>query len=247
MKLASLMVIAALLALTGVHGSVPAGIPHKSRAENALDPAGVAPEDEQAAWDLANKAGTPAAFKDFYRNYPHSARFKVTNGTLRGRYWFRVGDIKHTDGVLVTVEGMKILTSISLRDALAQHILSSKPYPLGATYDAVGRTFNYVYMEVVEGWFPPVSVGRGGVQTQVVSPKDSPNATIVVSADGKRLLTWDLTKAHAAESPALDPTFIPGVATLAPFADSSNGGAWDFDKSVTPPSQAVDLQGKRIK
>jgi hypothetical protein len=48
------------------------------------------------------------------------------------------------------------------------------------------------------------------VGNEIIAPKDSLNGTIVLSADGKRLLTWDLSKSTPAAQPSPDHTIVKG-------------------------------------
>jgi hypothetical protein len=68
--------------------------------------------------------------------------------------------------------------------------------------NARGQTFNWVYGEVTGGG---VVVGN-----EIIAPKDSLKSTIVLSADGKRLLTWDLSKSTPAAQPSQNPTMLKG-------------------------------------
>jgi len=158
---------------------------------------------EFAAWEIANKDGSPEIFTEFYRRFPHSDQLKVTRGTLRARYWFKMDqpfgdDGKHRDGVIVTVEGMDAGVNLSLEEARKLNVIGFTPAAGKEDSDTPGKTFNRIYFESTGGG---VLVGD-----QIISPKDSLDATLILSADGSRLLCWDLSKASPAERPSSEPT-----------------------------------------
>jgi hypothetical protein len=167
---------------------------------------------EIAAWKNAETIGTPTAFKEFYLKYPHSPRIKTVTGTLRGRYWLKMNinipgvatqndGTQMQDGVIVTVEGMNVIMNISLEEAKSLAVIGCNPAPYGAKSTANGRTFHSIYFEAVDG---NVIIGNN----DQITPKDNLNSTIVLSADGTRLLTWDTSNATSAPQPSPIPTFI---------------------------------------
>ena len=181
--------------------------PGATPSAEALGATGKQDEAEIAAWKSAQGTGTPAAFMDFYRKFPHSPHIKTMTGTLRGRYWHKIdspfgGDNQHRDGVLVTVAGMNVVMNLSLEDAKRLKVINSGPP--GLEVKAQGTTFNYTYVEVTGGG---IAVGK-----ETISPRDNLNSTIVLSADGTRLLTWDLRTATPAAQPWPQPTMVKGSA-----------------------------------
>lgn len=166
-------------------------------------------QDELAAWQSASTAGTPTAFADFYQKYPASPHLKTVTGTLRGRYWFKLNlpfgnsDEVKQDGVVVTVEGMDAAMNLSLADAIRLGAIGSAPVAQGPnSAQAKAMSFSYMYVEASGGG---VIVGN-----QIITPKDSLNATIVLSTDGSRLLAWDLGKSIPAANPSTAPTIKKG-------------------------------------
>lgn len=166
-------------------------------------------QDELAAWQSASNAGTPMAFEEFYQKYPASPHLKTVTGTLRGRYWFKInlpfgdsGGVQQ-DGVIVTVEGMDAAMNLSLADAIKLSAIGSAPVASGPnSAQAQAMTFNSMYVEASGGG---VIVGN-----QIITPKDSLNTTIILSADGSRLLAWDLGKSTPAANPSTAPTIKKG-------------------------------------
>ncbi|MGA9068637.1 MAG: energy transducer TonB [Terracidiphilus sp.] len=160
---------------------------------------------EFAAWEAANKDGSPEIFMEFYRRFPNSSYVKTSTGTLRGRYWFKVAqpfgdDGKHRDGVIVTVEDMNSGVNISLEKAKKLKVIGFTPSSDTADSDSSGRTFNHTYFEAT----------RGGVLVgdQMITPKDLLNVKLILSADGSRLLSWDTTNATPSDHPSSQPTMI---------------------------------------
>jgi len=192
---------------------------------------------ELDAWQAAKKVGTPEAYKDFYQKYPHSAHIKVAQGTLRGRYWEVVLGSDNRDGVLVTVEGMNVLESLSVNDAIRLEVIGTSPWEPGAKFTKSGRTFDYVYGEICKGG----STSSSGAVKLILEPRDYLDSTIILSADEKRLLSWDLSNAHLAEQLSEKCTFIEaeGGAVFAPPGNGS--GAWHLDKDKTPESQEFSV------
>lgn len=160
---------------------------------------------EFAAWEVANRDGSPEIFREFYQRYPNSTQLKTATGTLRGRYWFKVAqpfgdDGKHRDGVIVTVEDMDVGVNISLDKAKKLRVIGFTPSSETADSDSSGRTFNHTYFEAT----------RGGVLVgdQMITPKDLLNTMLILSADGSRLLSWDITNSTISDHPASQPTMI---------------------------------------
>jgi TonB family protein len=160
---------------------------------------------EFAAWELANKDGSPEVFKEFYQRYPNATQLKTATGTLRARYWFKVSqpfgdDGKHRDGVIVTVEDMNVGVNISLDKAKKLKVIGFTPSSDTADSDSSGRTFNHTYFEATGGG---VLVGD-----QMITPKDLLNTMVILSADGSRLLSWDTTNSTPSDHPSNLPTMI---------------------------------------
>jgi hypothetical protein len=79
-----------ICALTTWAQSAPGRVQNSPQAKSTSKPAGPPqPQDGLGAWESARKIGTPAAFTEFYRRYPHSPHIKVVSGTLRGRHWYK--------------------------------------------------------------------------------------------------------------------------------------------------------------
>ncbi len=190
---------------------------------------------EIAAWQSATRTGTPAAFADYFKKYPASPRITTRTGTLRGRYWFKINDPDHQDGVIVTVEGTDLLVNVSLEEAKTLEVMHFRPAPAGIKSSPEGRTFNYVYCEIIEGGFIVAKMVDNKLFYELVAPRDNLNSTVVLSADGKRLLTWDLRHAQAAKRPNAKPTFVAGAAAVPPFKNVPAG----ISRKFTPESQGV--------
>jgi TonB family protein len=194
--------------------------PLKSASANSAAPASEAQGDtlqtssspsfhpgmsEFAAWEDANRSGTPETFREFYRVFPSSPHLKTATGTLRGRYWFKVAqpfgdDGKHRDGVIVTLDGMDIGVNLTLSEAKKLNVIGTTSASETADSDSSGRTFNRIYFEATGGG---VLVGN-----QMVTPKDLQNTLVILSADGNRLLSWDTTNATPSDHPSTQPTII---------------------------------------
>jgi TonB family protein len=160
---------------------------------------------EYAAWEAANKDGSPEIFTEFYRRFPASLHLKITTGTLRARYWFKIDqpfgdDGKHRDGVIVTVEGRDAGVNLSLAEAKRLNVIGFAPAAGTEDSDTSGKTFNRIYFESTAGG---VLVGD-----QIITPKDSLNAMLILNADTGQLLCWDLSKATVAEHPSSEPTMV---------------------------------------
>ncbi|MGA3070514.1 MAG: ankyrin repeat domain-containing protein [Terracidiphilus sp.] len=170
---------------------------------------------EKQDWDQAVLKDTVQAYLAFSKAHPDSKFIKKVTGTLRGRYWkqtinpgpinnpAQIGDVgPGHDGVVVTVEGMNVAKNLSLEDAKSLGVIGVAPASEGANSNADGMMFNYIYFEATKGG---VIVGH-----QMITPKDSLNSTILLSADSSRLLAWDLTNATAAANPSSQPTMKEG-------------------------------------
>ncbi len=239
-----IVTILALASPLASFGQTPVAPPQKSAAK---PPTVSAPPGEMNAWQAAVKNGASTAYRVFYLKYPRSTRLKIVKGTIRGRYWYRMDDEQHRDGVLVTVEGMNVLASVPLKEALELSIVSSRPLKLYDSYKAKAVTFNWQFIEIVDGGLPPVST-KEGEDPQLILPTDYANASIVLSADGKRLLTWDISAAEPVAQPTKERTFIDVAASNPAFSDPPGPkGAWQLDKTKTPSSQEATVSGTRMK
>ncbi len=160
---------------------------------------------EFAAWEAATKNGSPEILMEFYRRFPSSSHIKTATGTLRARYWFKVAqpfgdDGKHRDGVIVTAEGMDLGVNISLEEAKKLNVIGFASAAGREDSDTSGKTFNRIYFESTGGG---VLVGD-----QIITPKDSLNAMLILNAETGQLLSWDLSKATVADRPSSAPTMI---------------------------------------
>jgi len=167
---------------------------------------------EGAAWDSAVKKGTVDAYLIFARQYPKSDRIQIRKGTVRGRYWYKIampfGNAqKAASGVLVTVDGTKLLRNVSLKEARAQGLLDIRPATKGREIDANGQTFNWTCLEVTSG--------ATVVGDELIGPKDSKNAMVIISKDGTSLLAWDLKDAERVTHPDDKPTYVKSDANKA--------------------------------
>jgi len=163
---------------------------------------------EFGAWEAANKDGSPEIFTEFYRRFPGSSHLKITSGTLRARYWFKMDqpfgdDGKHRDGVIVTVEGRDTGVNLSLAEAKKLNVIGFTPAGGTEDSDTSGKTFNRIYFESTGGG---VLVGD-----QIITPKDSLNVMLILNADTGQLLSWDLSKATVAEHPSSEPTMVANM------------------------------------
>jgi len=198
--------------------------------------------DEPAAWEAALRKGTPTAFADYFRKYPDSPRIKTRTGTLRGRYWFRViPEASREDGGIVTVEGRDVLVNVSVEEAKSLKVIDSKPVPVGFESNPKGRTFNYVFGEIIEGGYIVAKMVDDKPVYDLIEPRDNLNSTVILSADGKRLLAWDVRNAQAAKRPSPPPTFIANAASVQPFKDVPAG----LSKEYTPESQSFTVNQRR--
>jgi len=160
---------------------------------------------EFAAWEAANRDGSPETFTEFYRRYPSSSHLKITTGTLRARYWFKMDqpfgdDGKHRDGVIVTAEGLDAGVNLSLAEARKLNVIGFTPAAGHEDSDTPGKTFNRIYFESTGGG---VLVGD-----QIISPKDSVSAMLILNAETGQLLSWDTSKATVADHPSTEPTMV---------------------------------------
>lgn len=195
------------------------------------------PKSSVTSWASAKQAGTPSAFGQFFKKHPDSPHFKTQKATLRGRYWFRINDRHHRDGVIVTVKDTDLLTNVPLEEAVRLGVIGSQPARSGFKTHATGVTFNYLYGEIVEGGIIVPKEIDGKVVSRVIEPKDYINATIVLTSDGTDLLTWDLRKAIESTRPGTKPTFVRRAASRPPFNDLLPG----LDKGHTPKSQSFNI------
>jgi len=193
--------------------------------------------DEPGSWESAKRAGTPTAFAEYFREYPSSPRTRTQTGTVRGRYWFKINDPDHLDGVIVTVKGTDLVMNVSVEEARRLRVITSRPTTPGQKNKALGRTFNYIYGEIVEGGFTVAREINGEVVCKLIEPRDNVDATIVTNADGTRLLTWDLSKAKISTHPDPNPTFPAAAAGTPPFNDIPAG----LSKELTPESQVFSV------
>ena len=97
---------------------------------------------EQRAWESAVDTGTPFGFSEYVDKYPASPRIRTLTGTVRGRYWFNIHD-QGQFGVIVTVEGMNVLLTVSLEEAKRLKVIGSRAATPGLTTSGKGRTFNW--------------------------------------------------------------------------------------------------------
>lgn len=182
---------------------------------------------ESDAWQDASQADAPAAYAEFFRSFPGSPLISVRKGTLRGRYWCRIDGALRQDGVLVTVEGTDYLVSVPVGEAVCQGLIYSRLAAAGLEKKSRGQSFRFCFAEIVEGGYIVARRIRGEVVKEVVEPKDSENCTLIVSANGERLLSWDLSSATCRTQADTRPTFVAGGAGAPPFdADppASGGG-----------------------
>jgi len=155
-------------------------------------------------------------------------------GTLRGRFWEKLYDPDNSEGVLVTVQGMNVLKSLSVQDAVRLEVIGSIPREPGKKITYVGQSFNYVYLEICQGDVTPYSPAV----RLIIEPRDNLDSTIILSADGKHLLSWDLSNSHPTTQTSEQPTFIESATVEAPFNKVPAG----LEKSETTKSQR--LQGE---
>ncbi|MGA2139565.1 MAG: hypothetical protein ABSH14_11940 [Verrucomicrobiia bacterium] len=205
----SVITIAVIVAIFGV-------APHRQAAAQSNAPSTQFSQTdagaEDKAWDSAVKNGTVDAYLAFAREHPKSERIKVQTGTVRGRYWYKMampfgpsGNAdKSESGVLVTVEGMTVLKNVSLEEAKVDKLLEISPATKRKEIKAKGQTFNWTCVEV--------SSGGCVVKDELIAPKDSIGALVVLSGDGKSLLAWDVKNAKTAAQPDENATYIKTTA-----------------------------------
>ena len=210
--------------------------------------------EEISAWNYAVKTGTVTAYKTYYSKYPTSPRIKVVNGTLRGRYWRRIGSSSpKNNGALVTVEGMTVLKKLTLGEARILKVLEFTQRILGPDDEvkANGMTFSRLYIEFDEA--TPVGSlisdppNWGELEVTLVKPKDYVNTIIVLSADGKRLLTWDTDTARSASKISRTTTFPDTVYARALFDPTGRSGRWpetDFTTYAEPEEITYIVSGR---
>lgn len=162
-------------------------------------------QGEAAAWGSAVKKGTVDAYLAFARGYPKSERIQIRTGTVRARYWYKIAmpfaqSQESASGVLVTVEGAQLLSNVSLEEAKAEGLLNISSATKGQKVDAKGQTFNWTCLEVTDG--------GAVVNNELIEPKDSKDATVIVSGDGKTLLAWDVRNAKPVAQPDRKPTYV---------------------------------------
>ncbi len=199
-----ILIIALIIALTCILGhSQESQTNSSSVKESANNPPGA---DEGSAWNATVKKGTKEAYLAFAREHPKADRVQVRTGTVRGRYWYKMAmpfaqkAEKAECGVLVTVEGLNVLRNVSLKEARGDKLLDIKPATKGEQAKAGGQTFNWTCLEVT----------RGGcvVDDELIAPRDTTNAMVILSSDGKDLLAWDVGDAKVAAEPTDKPTYI---------------------------------------
>lgn len=200
----------------------------------------VPPHDEPGAWESAARTGTPTSFAEYFKRYPDSPRIKTQKGTVRGRFWCRLDAANSQNGVLVTVEGTDLLLNVPLEEAERLEVINSKLATSGLAKEAIGQSFCCIFTEIVDGGYV-VSRNLGdAVVKEVIAPKDSEEGTLVLSADGASLLTWDLRQAKTRARPDARPTFVAAAAAMRPFNDIPA----DVSKEVSAESQAVRVSSQ---
>ena len=157
------------------------------------------------AWDAAVKKGTIDAYLNFANEYPKSEHIQTRTGTVRGRYWYKVAlpfakAEAPASGVLVTVEGTPLLRNVSLKEAKIQRLLDIKAATGGQEIKASGKTFNVTCLEV--------TTGAALVDGEIIVPRDSKDAKLVISGDGNTLLAWDLKNAEPTDHPDEKATYV---------------------------------------
>jgi hypothetical protein len=159
---------------------------------------------------------------------------------VRGRFWCRLDAANSQNGVLVTVEGTDLLLNVPLEEAERLEVINSKLATSGLAKEAIGQSFCYIFTEIVDGGYV-VSRNLGdAVVKEVIEPKDSEEGTLVLSADGASLLTWDLRQAKTRARPDARPTFVAAAAAMRPFNDIPA----DVSKEVSAEAQAVRVSSQ---
>lgn len=182
---------------------------------------------EETAWSHAVSEGTVAAYLEFAKQYAASSHVKTTSGTLRARYWLKMGDLTASSGgvtadfggqgILVTVARSDAFTMLKLVDAISQGVIRYKllaDVPRGTIFRIPTTTFEYTTFEMQGPCLAgdPNSTDVNLSKGIVVEPTDFVNASIVMSADGKRLLAWDLKNATVADQPDVSHATYPDSA-----------------------------------
>jgi hypothetical protein len=195
-------------------------------------------DTEAAAWKTASAVGTPAAYRDFYRKYPRSPQIKTVTANVRGRYWYRLNDPQKREGVIVSAEGVAALVNLSLKDAIDEKVIGADA-AANATITAPGMTFNYVYVEVLGPWTETYGniAASGADKITMLRPTDRPQSIAILSADGARLLSWDLGASQPVAPASAKATFVASAAQAPPFNEVPAG----ISKEFTPFSQGVRL------
>jgi hypothetical protein len=181
-------------------------------------------EIEELDWNQTFLTNTPQAYIAFSVAHPNSSLIKTAIGTIRGRYWENIMNGKE-DGVLVTVAGMNTLGKFSIQDAKALGVIDAKPME-STQYNmkVKGVTFDIIYAEML-GACP---VRNGNDVLEMIEPADNENASLILSADGTRILAWNLRNAKRADQPDVSqPTYPSGLR-------KSDGGP-------NPESQAITI------
>jgi hypothetical protein len=196
-------------------------------------------DSEAAAWKIAEASGTPAAYREFYRKYPRSPLIKAVTATVRGRYWYMMNDPQNREGVIVSAEGVAALVNLSVKDAIDEKVIDAGAATSNAAVTASGMTFNYVYIEALEPWLEAYGnvASSGGDKVTLLRPTDSAQSVAILSADGARLLSWDLSTAQPATPSSTKATFVASAAQAPPFNDVPPG----ISKQYTPFSQGVRM------
>jgi hypothetical protein len=104
---------------------------------------------------------------------------------------------------------MNTLAKLSIEDAKALGVIVAKP--MESTHynmKVKGVTFDIIYAEMLGAC--PVRNGTGVLE--MIEPADNHNASVILSADGTRILAWDLRNAKRAEQANISqPTYPNGL------------------------------------
>lgn len=178
---------------------------------NAQEPGG---DTEESAWNQAASKNAIEAYLSFATAFPKSTHIRVTTGILRGRHYETIGDPVVTSagasaesgpsGVLVTVADTDAFALLTIDNAIGLGVVDYKMTSTlrsGTMLKVQVTTFNVSSYEVQgESLFQDKqSSNRDVVAGIVIEPKDILNTKCVLSADGKRLLAWDLNGTTVAE------------------------------------------------
>jgi ankyrin repeat protein len=171
-------------------------------------------QTEEFAWSQAVANDTIKAYLDFSRAYPNSAHIQIATGTVRGRYWETMGQPEWlggkvvtdlaAEGVLVTVAKTEAFKMLPLEEAIALGVIGYKPaglVPSGTELKTPVTTFDVTSMEMQGSCFVKhtTSSNKDLAAGLMIEPKDILDASVVLSADGKRLLAWDIGNAKVAD------------------------------------------------